>query len=84
MEKVIEIIEGDDDMVLIVRPMFPFAAESFRITPQGIAILGASSSIALKLDESQREMLGTPDRILLSEYPVEGNEARRELILFAH
>lgn len=81
MEKVIEIVEGDDDVTLIIRPIFPFAAENFALNGQNLAIIGPSSRIVLRVDEDQIGLIKDADRLLLVEYASTGTEPHRELII---
>lgn len=81
MEKIIEIIEGEDDISVIVRPMFPFACEYYRRTNTGIALCGEGLQINLKLTSEQSELVYSTDRLLLCEFTLTGTESVRELLL---
>lgn len=81
MEKTIEVIEGEDDITVLVRPMFPFVCENYRRTGTGIAVCGEGSQINLKLGPEQIELIEVADRIVLCEFTISGSESARELIL---
>ena len=81
-EKTVEIIAGEDETTVAIRPMFPFACEGFRVVaPSTLVLFGEGKSIRLKLADDQIAALRGVTMIQLSEFPMHGRDPERELVL---
>ncbi|WP_027234574.1 hypothetical protein [Leisingera caerulea] len=81
-EKTVEMLSGEDGPSIVVRPLFPFTAEGYRIkTPAAVEIYGEGKMISLDLPAEVQEDFLCADQIELCEFPIEGTTPVRELIL---
>lgn len=80
-EKVIEIIEGEDGASVLVRPPFPFEAEGFRISGGFLSIFGGGRVFSVTIPAQHLRLISGSDMISLVEFPAQGVEPLREMIL---
>ncbi len=81
-EKIVEMLSGEDGPSIVVRPLFPFVAEGYRIkNPTSVEIYGEGKMISLDLPAEVQEDFLRTDQIELCEFPIEGTTPVRELIL---
>lgn len=81
VEKTVEVVNNEGDITLVVRPMFPFAVETYTVDQGRIVLVGEGSRITLKLDEEHIGLLSGADEITLSEFTMSGAEPQREMIV---
>ena len=81
-EKTIEILSGEDGISVVVRPLFPFVSEGYRIKDSSeIELFGEGKRIVLAVPDDVLRDVTTSEELTLCEFPMEGAEVVRELIL---
>ncbi|MCW3782583.1 hypothetical protein [Defluviimonas salinarum] len=82
IEKTIEFLNGEAGVTITVRPLLPFVAEGYRMRgASGIDVFGDGRRLPLEIPEDQVVAFAEAEEILLCEFPVEGPDPVRELVL---
>lgn len=82
LEKTVEILSREDGISIVVRPLFPFLAEGYRVRGASeLEVYGEGKRIVLAIPEDVQGDVAESEQLALCEFPMEGAEAVRELIL---
>lgn len=81
-EKSVEILSGEEGVSIVLRPLFPFVAEGYRLGASGlIEIFGEGKRISLAVPPEALPDVRAAEQINLCEFTMDGHEPIRELIL---
>ncbi|MBW3243595.1 hypothetical protein KUV57_13055 [Epibacterium sp. DP7N7-1] len=82
LEKTVEILSGEEGVSIVVRPLFPFIAEGYRVRGTAeLEVFGDGKRISLAVPEDVQGDVAASEQLSLCEFPMEGSEVVRELIL---